>query len=182
MADAAQSLMAALCRMGRRSRLAWICSALSAITLASAVWPSRPLLVWNASPSSRTGLYLVFPARRYAPGDTVAAWPPSAAGELAAKRRYLPRGVPLVKTVAAASGDRICAAGDRLVINSDAVVVRLRSDAAGRRLPRWSGCRTLDSNRVLLLGLADPGSFDGRYFGPSEVSQILGRARLLWAA
>ena len=182
MPEAARSLGAALGRTRRRRRLAWICAALGAITLATAIRPSRPLLVWNASQSSRPGLYLVVPTLRYAPGDTVAAWPPPAAGELAAERGYLARGVPLVKTVAAASGDRICAARDRVVINSEAVVARLGADASGRRLPRWRGCRTLDRDQVLLLGLAHPGSFDGRYFGPSEVSQILGRARLLWAA
>jgi type IV secretory pathway protease TraF len=39
----------------------------------------------------------------------VIAWPPDVARDLASRRRYLPRNVPLVKPVAAIAGDRVCA-------------------------------------------------------------------------
>ena len=158
------------------------CTALCALLATTVLWPSRPLLVWNASPSSPKGLYLVVPRTRFARGDTVVAWPPLAGAEIAVSRGYLPGGVPLVKTVMASSGNRICGRGSRVEIGTGLVVMRLRSDRAGRALPWWHGCQVLGRGEVFLLGLADPASFDGRYFGPTDVAQIIGKARLLWPA
>ena len=159
---------------------AW--TSLCALLATTVLWPSRPLLVWNASPSSAKGLYLVVPRTRFARGDTVVAWPPPAGAKIAVARGYLPRGVPLVKTVMASSGNRICARGSQMDLATDLAVMRLRSDRAGRALPWWHGCRALGRDEVLLLGLTDPASFDGRYFGPTDVAQIIGKARLLWPA
>lgn len=139
-----------------------------------------PLLVWNASPSSPRGLYLVVADPRPAVGSQVIAWPPADAAALAAARGYLPQGVPLVKTVAAGAGARACALGDRLEVGGRLLVRRHRVDGLGRLLPRWSGCRTLAADELLLLGLGDSASFDSRYFGPARKAQILGRAISLW--
>jgi len=89
--------------------------------------------------------------------------------------------VPLVKRVAGISGDRICARGEEISINGAAVAKRLRHDAAGRLLPWWEGCRTLRRSEVFLLMAEVPGAFDGRYFGPTDRADVIGRARLLWA-
>jgi conjugative transfer signal peptidase TraF len=139
-----------------------------------------PLLVWNASPSSPRGLYLFAPGAPRV-GDFVIARAPAAAGDLAVARGYLAPGVPLVKSVAAGPGEQICARGRTLRIARRTVAIRRAVDRKGRALPQWSGCRRLGDRELLLLGTADPTSFDGRYFGPVEVDRILGRARLLWA-
>ena len=169
-------------RASRRTGPAAIClvGALAVILVAGA--PARmPLLVWNASPSSPRGLYgLVSGSPNL--GDTVVAWPPAPAARFAAARGYLPPGIPLVKTLAAGPGDRVCAKGGAVWFAGRSFVMRQRTDRSGRELPQWEGCRALGSGEVLLLGLADPASFDGRYFGPTPASLIVGRARLLWRA
>ena len=101
--------------------------------------------------------------------------------ELAAERRYLPAGVPLVKRVAAVADDVICAIGLSVTVNGRPAAVRLPFDALGRPLPAWHGCRRLHSDELLLL-TENPWSFDGRYFGPSKRSDVIGRAWLLWRA
>lgn len=148
-----------------------------ALTLA---WEPPVLLIWNASASAPVGLYRVQSDKAPKHGDMVIAWPPGPAREMGAARRYLPANVPLVKRVAAASGDRVCASGEAITINGARVVVRRRSDAAGRPMPWWSGCRLLGSDQYLLL-MDSPRSFDGRYFGPTDGSGLVGRAVLLWA-
>ena len=46
-------------------------------------------------------------------------------------------------------------------------------------MPVWSGCRVLKDGEVFLL--ADhPKSFDGRYFGVTKTSRIIGVTRPLW--
>jgi type IV secretory pathway protease TraF len=114
--------------------------------LGSVLWPPRPLLVWNATASSPIGLYRISHAREIAPGDMVLARPPEAARRLAAERRYLPANVPLVKQVAAAHGDRVCALGEALFVNGRFLALRRREDAAGR--PLLGGPGAVSSRRI----------------------------------
>jgi len=92
----------------------------------------------------------------------VVAWPPKAVRTLAATRHYIPLNVPLVKRVAAAPGDRVCARGTLIRVNGHAVVRRLARDGAGRAMPWWNGCRTLGEDALFLLMTDSPASFDGR--------------------
>jgi conjugative transfer signal peptidase TraF len=145
------------------------------------VAPPAPRLVWNASASAPVGLYWVRPRARLRLGDLVIVRTPRAWRAFAAVRHYLPANVPLVKRVAAMPGDRICARGPIIQIEGVVVARRLRVDAAARSMPWWEGCRTLGKSELFLLMADAPGSFDGRYFGPSDRSDVIGRARLLWA-
>lgn len=144
------------------------------------VWPPRALFVWNASASSPTGLYQVSDASGARAGDMVVAWPPPSARRLAAERRYLPNNVPLVKSVAAAGGDRVCALGAALFVNGRLAALRHRLDASGRTLPWWTGCADLHSGDLFLLAPQAQQSFDGRYFGITAQREVIGKARLIW--
>ncbi|BAK67290.1 conjugal transfer protein TraF [Sphingobium sp. SYK-6] len=141
--------------------------------------PPRQLLVWNTSASAPVGLYAVTAPERIRTGDMVIAWPPETARRLGAERRYIPFNVPLVKRVAAAPGDRVCASGSALSVNDRTIARRLTTDARGRPMPWWTGCVTLRDGALLLL-MDNPASFDGRYFGPTQADGIIGKAHLLW--
>jgi conjugative transfer signal peptidase TraF len=143
-------------------------------------FPPRPRLLWNASASAPVGLYRVGAAAAPAPGDLVVAWLPDPARRLAAERRYLPRNVPAIKHVAAVAGMHVCGLGATLMIDGRPVAGRLAADRLGRPLPRWEGCRTLRAGELLLLNPVSPASFDGRYFGVSRVSDVVGTAHPLW--
>lgn len=167
-------------RVRRRPRavLALTLFGLGLIGLATLARPA-PWLVWNASASAPVGLYRVLPGNA-ARGDLVLVRTPDSMRQLAAERGYLPQNVPLVKRVAAASGDIVCAAGDAISINGRVVAERLARDRLGRPLPTWSGCHLLDGAEAFLLmeGVSD--SFDGRYFGPVPTADIIGRLVPLW--
>ncbi|WP_162249653.1 S26 family signal peptidase [Altererythrobacter sp. Root672] len=140
-----------------------------------------PWLVWNASASSPMGLYRITAARGLRRGDMALAWPPLAARALGAERHYLPRNVPLVKHVAAAAGDTVCARGDTVRVNGRPVATRQRTDPAGRPMPRsWHGCERLRRGDLLLVSPGEPLAFDGRYFGITRDDAVLGRATRLW--
>jgi conjugative transfer signal peptidase TraF len=139
-----------------------------------------PRLVWNASASAPVGLYWIDPVATPASGDLVLARPPLPVRALAARRGYLPLGVPLVKRVAAVSGNEVCALGPHLFLDGEPFVDRRARDAAGRPMPWWNGCVGLAHGEMLLAMAAVPTSFDGRYFGPSEPRDILGKAHALW--
>lgn len=143
-------------------------------------FPPRPWLVWNASPSAPVGLYRVGAPQDIAAGDMVIARVPERWRALAAERRYIPHRVPLVKRVVAVPGDSVCALDRAIFINGFWTATRQLADVHGRAMPWWEGCTALRHGAVFLL-MADPASFDGRYFGPTDRSDIVGRARLLWA-
>lgn len=159
-------------------------AAVAAITaaLGTILSPPRPALLWNATASSPIGLYRVGPPGGAGVGDLVVAWPPDQARELGAERHYLPRNVPLVKRVAAAAGDRVCAAGEAIFVNGRLEALRSERDPSGRPMPWWTGCAVLAGGDLFLLTPGVPKAFDGRYFGISRQRQIVGRARLIWRA
>jgi conjugative transfer signal peptidase TraF len=166
---------------GRRRLIVTAAAAVAATALAAtAIRPPRPLLVWNASASTAQGLYAIIGGGESRIGETVVAWPPDEARRLAAERKYLPAGVPLVKRVAAVAGDRVCAAGEAVFVGDRLEALRKSEDAAGRPLPWWTGCIRLRQGELLLLNRAAD-SFDGRYFGITPPSDVIGRARPIWA-
>ncbi|WP_324698926.1 S26 family signal peptidase [Novosphingobium sp. RL4] len=140
-----------------------------------------PRLVWNASASAPIGLYSVSPGTVVATGDMVIATLPEPSRAFAATRRYLPSNVPLVKRVAAGPGDEVCAIGARIFVEGMPVASRRQRDGHGRLMPWWEGCRRLRGGQFFLLMKGSPDSFDGRYFGVTAGSEIVGPARLLWA-
>lgn len=84
--------------------------------LATIVAPPLPRLAWNVSASMPVGLYAVQPGEMPSRGEIAVARLPAAVRDLAARRRYIPIIVPLVKRVAGVAGDRVCADGDVITI------------------------------------------------------------------
>jgi conjugative transfer signal peptidase TraF len=158
----------------------WIVLVLTATAIAAIASPRTPILIWNATASAPIGLYELHRTHALARGDLVLAKPPANALALAAARDYLPAGVPLVKRIAALSGDDVCSFGQRIFINGNPVATRLSTDTQGRPLPSWQGYYRLTRNQVFLLMPYVPDSFDGRYFGPVRRAAILGILRPLW--
>jgi len=157
-----------------------LCGAVAVLTLGDTPSPRRALFVWNASASAPVGLYRVTHSRALSRGDLVLAIPAPPLAAFADARGYLPRGVPLVKRIAAFAGDAVCARGRVIFIDGRLAAARLAADRHGRPLPAWSGCRTLRADEVFLLMANVRASFDGRYFGPTPTSEIAGTLEPLW--
>lgn len=138
--------------------------------------PPGPHLLWNASESAPIGLYRVERGADIRTGDLVAIRPPADIGNFLARRHYLPAGLPLLKRVAALPGARVCRSGVFVTIDGAGVARALPRDQAGRPLPVWHGCRTVDGQQVFLIN-APPQSLDSRYFGPLPTSGLIGIVR-----
>ncbi len=137
-------------------------------------------LVWNASESAPIGLYRIAPADRLEVTQLVLARPPAPLATYLTERGYVGAGVPLLKRVAALSGQTVCRDEVSVTVDGAAWAVARERDRMGRLLPAWQGCRTLTGDEVFLLNWDAPASFDGRYFGPLSVSAIIGRATAVW--
>ena len=137
-------------------------------------------LVWNASASVPIGLYAVRSIDRLSVSDLVVAVPPEALARFLTERRYLGRGVPLIKHVTATAGQTVCRIGETITVDGDVITLARQNDRLGRPLPIWRGCQTLEAEAVFLLNPDVPDSMDGRYFGALSRATIVGRAVPLW--
>ncbi len=139
-----------------------------------------PKLVWNASASTPIGLYAIGEPGRVDVTDLVAVRAPEPLATFLSDGGYLPRGVPLMKHVAALPGQRVCRTG--LAITVDAVPMgdALDRDRRGRSLPIWQGCRMVADGELFLMNWQVRDSLDGRYFGPLPASSVIGRATPLY--
>lgn len=163
-----------------RRRTIIVAALAAALAIASLALPARRPLVWNVTHSVPTGLYWIGDKDMLVVGDRVAIEPSAAVRQLLAERGYLPIRVPLLKRVAAVSGQRVCRFRHGITIDGQLVALALASDRLGRPLPVWSGCHVLGPGEIFALNPGEPASFDGRYFGPLPASVVTGRAMPVW--
>jgi conjugative transfer signal peptidase TraF len=153
--------------------LALVAVSIAALGVASRV-DFAPVFVWNASASAALGLYRI-ETRAPGIGDFVLVKPDAGLEDFIVSRGYLPENIPLLKRVAALSGTRICRNGATVFIDGALVAVALRVDSEDREMPVWQGCFSMSDDEVFLLN-APANSLDGRYFGATKITQILGVA------
>lgn len=160
-----------------RQRMSWTLATAAGVTVLMTAWAMkvRPILVYNVSASVPVGFYRVTRIDRLRRGDIVLVHTPETVRDLADRRRYLPRTVPMIKVISALAGDEVCAAGDAISINGVNIARRQRVDGLGRAMPQWFGCQVLAQDEVLLLNTSAPLSFDGRYFGVVKTRLIIGK-------
>ena len=138
----------------------------------AAVLPD-PSLLWNDTDSEPRGLYVRTPeAPRL--GRVVAFNAPASVFPYADERMGYLRRVPILKEIAASSGDEVCTLNGELRINGKWRAPVLVYDTRGRPLPRWHECRRLRDGEHFVLSNRIPNSFDSRYYGPVQTSQIIG--------
>ncbi len=163
--------------------LAWktLLATLASASIVVLSTPSaHPALIWNASPSAPLGLYRVVAAPAPKLTDLVVVRPPDDLVWFLADGGYLPRGVPLLKRVAALGGQRVCRTGVAVSVDGVPLGDALTRDHRGRPLPDWQGCVVLTDDQVFLFNPDRPDSLDGRYFGPLDRRTIVGRAKAVW--
>lgn len=163
----------------RKAPLIAMSAALALIALPAAV-ALPTTIIWNATASAPTGLYRVRPTAPLHVGALVVVMPSEPLAVWLDARGHVPRGVPLLKPVAALPGQRICRYGDAITIDGAIVTFARDHDRVGRALPVWDGCRIVADDEVFLLNAAHPDSLDGRYFGALPAASIIGRAAPLW--
>jgi conjugative transfer signal peptidase TraF len=142
--------------------------------------PPNIRFIWNASASVPIGLYRIAPGSHVGVTDLAVVMPPTELAAFLDERRYLPRGLPLIKRVLALGGTSVCRRGSAIIAYGGIYGQALARDRRGRPLPDWQGCRMLDDGEAFVMNWDSPDSFDSRYFGPLPVSTIVGRAIPVW--
>jgi len=137
-------------------------------------------IFFNPSASAPRGWYWLAGSPSYELGTFTISRLPRSAAALADDRHYIPRTIPVLKQIAAATGDWVCESAGDVVIDGRFLARAVAQDGSGRDLNPWQGCRILAAREYFLLNPNSPQSFDSRYFGPVSESMLLGTARPLW--
>ena len=139
-----------------------------------------PKLIWNASASTPVGFYTIGDVGALDVTDLVAVDAPEPLATFLSDGDYLPRGVPLLKRVAALPGQRVCRTGLAITVDGVPIGDALDRDRRGRPLPVWQGCRLVAAGELFLMNWQVRDSLDGRYFGPLPATAVIGRATPLY--
>ncbi|MDH0908555.1 S26 family signal peptidase [Rhizobium pusense] len=161
--------------MTRLSYAIFTTAAVSLLGVAS-IASFAPRLVWNASASTPVGFYTIGDVGDLHVTDLVAVDAPEPLATFLSDGGYLPRGVPLLKRVAAVSGQRVCRTGLTITVDGVPIGDALDRDRRGSPLPVWRGCRVVANGELFLMNWQVGDSLDGRYFGPLPASAVIGRA------
>ena len=163
-------------------RAAYMVAAGAALTaIAAATFLAMPTrLIWNASASVPIGFYSLAPIDAPKLGELVATMPPETFADYLVARGYIGRDTPLLKHVAALPGQSVCRSGVRITIDGRFAAEARPRDRQGRDLPTWRGCRRLGPSEIFLMNTAVSDSMDGRYFGPTSIRAVIGRASPLY--
>jgi type IV secretory pathway protease TraF len=137
-----------------------------------------PFVIWNASDSVPVGWYLVS-KRQPNIGEIAIIKPAEWVQIYSASRGYLPQDVWLLKPIYAVHPSIVCRFGRYVLVDEKRVVKAKIMDKTHRLLPVWKGCKALKPDQYFVLG-RHRDSFDSRYFGPVDESQIVGSASPLW--
>lgn len=161
-------------------KLSWLSATAAGVTavVVGLMIDPEARFIWNRTGSAPVGLYMLSD-QPMTHGAWVIVPARSSEAEWVSNRGYVGDDWPLIKRVAALPGDEICREGNTISINHSRVAEALGTDGLGRQMPVWHVCSVLGDDEVFLLN-SHPRSIDGRYFGPTKISDIGGSLRLLW--
>lgn len=158
-------------------RAGWIAAIVIVAVICTIGTPQRLLLVWNVTPSTPIGFYIVTQAMPKR-GDLVVTHLPPGMEALAVSRALLSANTPVLKPIAALAGDLVCRFGSTVTINGSFAAIARKLDRDGRSLPIWRGCRRVSASQIFILA-GHPDSFDSRYYGPVDARHVRGVAHPL---
>jgi conjugative transfer signal peptidase TraF len=139
----------------------------------------------NTTPSIPVGVYRLTNEPIVKGAYVLFCPPPAAVFDMAKARGYLGAGYcpggygHMMKKILAVKDDVVSIGTDGVQVNGQLLPLSkpIKADGGGRLLPDYKTFRVLDSAEVLVMSDCNRGSFDGRYFGPIQRSQIEGVIR-----
>lgn len=150
--------------------------------LGTIVATPSPLYIWNSSDSVPVGLYRLHPAGDYHVTQLLAVRPPEPLATFLDLNGYLPSGVPILKRVLAIPGQTVCRNGTIISVDGIEMGEAQERDGRGRPLPVWQGCDVVGEGDLFLMNWQSEVSLDGRYFGLTPSTAVIGRAHPVWTS
>ena len=140
---------------------------------------AAPVLVYNPSGSEPRGFYRLT-SQSPALGRLIVFRVPASGRDYAGQNLgHLVRG-GILKEIAAGPGSTVCERSGKVFIDRRLRARVSEHDSNGRPLPHWSGCQTLTEGEFFAFSDRIPNSFDSRYYGPVQQSEVVGVYAPIW--
>jgi len=173
--------------LGRHNRLAIAAGAsVFALTLVAGTAMVFGLRI-NTSYSLPLGIYAT---TSNSEADLIEFCPAEPFASESASRSYRTQGfacpdgaVPLLKPIVARPGDLVIISREGISVNGNLLpkTYPVPEDAHGRPLTAWpTGIYRVEPGTIWVASTYNAGSYDSRYMGPIQISQIRRRLRPLW--
>jgi conjugative transfer signal peptidase TraF len=139
----------------------------------------------NTTPSIPLGVYRLTDESLIKGAYVLFCPPPAPVFAMAKERGYVGAGFcpggygQLMKRLVAAKNDRVTITAEGVAVNGQRLPLSklIKVDGGGRPLPHYDKSWVLGSSEVLVMSDSNSGSFDGRYYGSIQRSQIEGVIR-----
>ncbi|MFZ9035033.1 MAG: signal peptidase I [Francisellaceae bacterium] len=131
---------------------------------------------YQGTASMPEGYYLTYPVGAIRRGDVVLFQPDSKLQRYILKRGWLQKPIPLLKEVVGIPGDWLCIEDKVVYINKHKIAIIKTRDNKNRPLAHFHFCGRIPPSNYFLEGISDPDSFDSRYYGLIDKTQILSKA------
>lgn len=128
------------------------------------------------SASMPKGIYFITPIKNIDRGDVVIFKPPSAIDTFLIQQKWVPRSGVLLKTVMAVPGDYVCKKNHWVWLDRKKTAYVFEYYEPHKKLPNIPFCGALNPDQYLLMSVLNNKSFDGRYFGIINRTNLIGRA------
>ncbi|WP_162896448.1 signal peptidase I [Cysteiniphilum halobium] len=132
--------------------------------------------IQQLTPSMPEGWYFTYPQLDYHKGDSVVFIPNQQTENYILARKWLPKGIPLLKEIVGVAGDSLCIKNQNVYINGQWIGKVYKTDGQGNILPMFRFCGTIPKDSYFMQGVANPHSFDSRYYGLVNKAQIMSKA------
>lgn len=132
--------------------------------------------IQQLTPSMPEGWYFTYPVSDYHKGDNVVFIPNEQTQDYILAREWLPKDIPLLKKIVGVPGDFLCTKAQNVYINEQWIGKVYQTDGKGNALPIFSFCGKIPKDNYFMQGVANPHSFDSRYYGLVNKSQIMSKA------
>ncbi len=133
-------------------------------------------IIKQLTPSMPEGYYLTYYTNKIERKDDVVFWPNQKTQDLIVKRKWLAKGVPLLKQVVGVPGDQLCIKDHKVYLNTKEIAKIERFDDQHRMLPVFRYCGIIPKAHYFMQGISNPKSFDSRYYGLISKAQITAKA------
>ena len=133
-------------------------------------------ITYQVTPSMPKGFYIIYPIENIKVNDIIVFYPPKKASQFLLTRHLIPHNDWLMKYVVAAPGDYVCKKFSFVWINNEKYAPVLTHSSKNELLPDTPFCSVLTKDKYLSISTIAQHSFDGRYFGPIDKKDIIGKA------
>ena len=132
--------------------------------------------IYQVTHSMPEGVYMTYYPFSIKRNDNVVFVPNAKTEHFIVSRGWLPANVPLLKKVVGVPGDYLCIKDETVYINQVKVATIYQKDRQGNPLPIFNYCGKINQNKYFMQGVANPYSFDSRYYGLVSKKQIISKA------